>query len=79
MSNVFIPSGHAGRLVPSTLPLVCREWRARDSTRFRTKFRVQMNNADQEAGNRAIDSLINYETVKVTSQAAHQHSGGNIN
>ena len=26
-----------------------------------------MNAADQEAGNRAIDSLINYETVKVIS------------
>jgi len=34
-------------------------------TAWRTKFRVQMNAADQEAGNRAIDSLINYETVKV--------------
>ena len=32
---------------------------------FRTKFRVQMNEADQQAGNKAIDSLINYETVKV--------------
>ena len=31
----------------------------------RTKFRVQMNRADNEAGTRAIDSLINYETVKV--------------
>ena len=36
-------------------------------TAWRTKFRVQMNAADQEAGNRAIDSLINYETVKVIS------------
>ena len=32
---------------------------------FRTKFRVIMNKADSEAGNKAIDSLINYETVKV--------------
>lgn len=32
---------------------------------FRTKFRVQMNKADSEAGNRAVDSLINFETVKV--------------
>ncbi len=32
---------------------------------YRTKFRVQMNKADNEAGNRAIDSLINFETVKV--------------
>lgn len=32
---------------------------------FRTKFRVQMNKADNQAGSQAIDSLINYETVKV--------------
>ena len=32
---------------------------------FRTKFRVQMNKADNESGSKAIDSLINYETVKV--------------
>lgn len=34
-------------------------------TQWRTHFRVQMNKAENEAGNRAIDSLINYETVKV--------------
>lgn len=28
------------------------------------KYRIQMNQADQEAGNKSIDSLINYETVK---------------
>jgi len=33
-------------------------------TQWRTKFRVQMNRADNEAGSVAIDSLINYETVK---------------
>jgi len=33
-------------------------------TQWRTKFRVTMNKADNEAGNKAIDSLINYETVK---------------
>jgi ATP-binding cassette, subfamily B, heavy metal transporter len=31
---------------------------------WRTKFRVEMNKADSEGGARAIDSLINYETVK---------------
>lgn len=34
-------------------------------TQWRTKFRVYMNQAENEAGNKAIDSLINYETVKV--------------
>lgn len=35
-------------------------------TQWRTKFRIYMNQAENEAGNKAIDSLINYETVKVT-------------
>ena len=38
---------------------------------YRTKFRVQMNKADNEAGSQAIDSLINYETVKVPAQSYH--------
>lgn len=33
-------------------------------TSWRTRFRVNMNKAENEAGNKAIDSLINYETVK---------------
>lgn len=33
-------------------------------TRWRTRFRHQMNQADNDAGNKSIDSLINYETVK---------------
>ena len=35
-------------------------------TAWRTKFRVQMNQADNKMGNIAIDSLLNYETVKVS-------------
>ena len=33
-------------------------------TEWRTKIRIAMNQADNEAGNKAVDSLINYETVK---------------
>ncbi|XP_016972654.1 iron-sulfur clusters transporter ABCB7, mitochondrial isoform X1 [Drosophila rhopaloa] len=33
-------------------------------TQWRTQFRVYMNQAENEAGNKAVDSLINYETVK---------------
>ncbi|XP_046391911.1 iron-sulfur clusters transporter ABCB7, mitochondrial isoform X2 [Ischnura elegans] len=33
-------------------------------TQWRTKFRIYMNQAENDAGNKAIDSLINYETVK---------------
>ncbi len=35
-----------------------------------------MNRADQEAGNKAIDSLINYETVKVSTDMAIKHING---
>ena len=34
------------------------------TTQWRTKFRVDMDKAENEAGNKEIDSLINYETVK---------------
>ena len=40
---------------------------------LRTKFRVWMNKADNEGGSKAIDSLINYETVKVSFTASHCH------
>ena len=33
-------------------------------TQWRQKYRQDMNSADNQAGNKAIDSLINYETVK---------------
>ena len=35
-------------------------------TQWRTRFRAQMNKADNAAGTKAVDSLINFETVKVT-------------
>ncbi|KAL7634027.1 UNVERIFIED_CONTAM: hypothetical protein RMT77_015349 [Armadillidium vulgare] len=41
-------------------------------TQWRTKFRLQMNKAENEAGNIAIDSLINYETVKYFSNEQHE-------
>ncbi|XP_063605060.1 iron-sulfur clusters transporter ABCB7, mitochondrial-like isoform X1 [Penaeus indicus] len=41
-------------------------------TQWRTKFRVDMNKAENAAGNRAIDSLINYETVKYFNNEEHE-------
>ncbi len=44
-------------------------------TRWRTRFRVQMNASDSAANTRVLDSLINYETVKVFGNETleHQH------
>ncbi|XP_065907344.1 iron-sulfur clusters transporter ABCB7, mitochondrial-like isoform X2 [Dysidea avara] len=41
-------------------------------TQWRTKFRVQMNKADNAAGTKAVDSLINYETVKYFNNEQHE-------
>lgn len=41
-------------------------------TQWRTKFRKIMNKADNDASTRAIDSLINYETVKYFNNEAHE-------
>ena len=41
-------------------------------TEWRTKFRRQMNETDSEAHTRAIDSLLNFETVKYFGNEAHE-------
>ncbi|KEH28215.1 ABC transporter B family member 25, mitochondrial isoform X2 [Medicago truncatula] len=41
-------------------------------TQWRTKFRKAMNKADNDASTRAIDSLINYETVKYFNNEVHE-------
>lgn len=42
-------------------------------TNWRTKFRKQMNDRDTEANTKAIDSLINYETVKYFGNEEHEY------
>jgi len=41
-------------------------------TQWRTQFRKEMNKAENAAGSRAIDSLINYETVKYFNNEQHE-------
>jgi ABC-type transport system involved in Fe-S cluster assembly fused permease/ATPase subunit len=41
-------------------------------TSWRTKFRKQMNAAENEASNRTVDSLINYESVKLNAAEDHE-------
>ncbi|KAG5222507.1 ABC transporter family member [Salix suchowensis] len=41
-------------------------------TRWRTKFRKALNKADNDASTKAIDSLINYETVKYFNNEAYE-------
>ncbi|TSD87665.1 ABC transporter ATP-binding protein/permease [Mycobacterium sp. KBS0706] len=41
-------------------------------TEWRTKYRRQMNETDQEANTKAIDSLLNFETVKYFGNEDHE-------
>ena len=41
-------------------------------TSWRTQFRRQMNRAESQASSRAVDSLINYETVKYFDAEEHE-------
>merc|ERR1712198_745086 len=43
-------------------------------TQWRTQFRVNMNKADNEAGNKAVDSLLNFETVKYFNNEDYEAS-----
>lgn len=41
-------------------------------TRWRIRFRREMNQSDTEANTKAVDSLLNYETVKYFNNEAHE-------
>lgn len=41
-------------------------------TQFRTKYRIQMNKAENQASSRSVDSLINFETVKYFNNEKHE-------
>lgn len=63
--NVFVHRcTHSNKLQPLT-QICASESTHRNVSLHRTRFRIEMNKADNDAGNAAIDSLLNYETVKV--------------
>jgi ATP-binding cassette subfamily B protein len=41
-------------------------------TRWRIQYRREMNQSDQDANTKAVDSLLNYETVKYFNNEAHE-------
>ncbi len=52
--------------------IVAYVWYTLAVTEWRIKYRRRMNEADEEANTKAIDSLLNYETVKYFSNEAHE-------
>lgn len=64
------------RCLPALLGVAARDMppsrRRAVPLQWRTRFRREMNRADSEASSRAVDSLINYETVKYFANEAHE-------
>ncbi|MEJ2410146.1 MAG: ATP-binding cassette domain-containing protein, partial [Novosphingobium sp.] len=56
----------------TTVAIVAYIWVTRTITEWRTKLREQMNRLDGQALARAVDSLLNYETVKYFSAEARE-------
>lgn len=56
----------------TVLTIVCYTVFTLAITEWRLKFRRDMNDSDNRANTRAIDSLINYETVKYFSNERHE-------
>ncbi len=54
------------------LTVVCYIWFTYVSTEWRMSIRQAMNEADQDAGTKAVDSLLNFETVKYFGNEEHE-------
>ncbi len=58
----------------TTLAVVAYIWATRAITEWRSKLREQMNRLDGQALSRAVDSLLNYETVKYFNAEAREEA-----
>jgi ATP-binding cassette subfamily B protein len=58
--------------VTTLLMVVAYVWFTFAITRWRIQFRRDMNQSDTDANTKAVDSLLNYETVKYFNNEAHE-------
>jgi ATP-binding cassette subfamily B protein len=61
-----------GLVAATGVAVVAYIWVTRTITEWRTKLREQMNRLDGQALSRAVDSLLNYETVKYFNNEEHE-------
>ena len=64
---IFYVNFGPGLVVATAVAIAAYIWVTRTITEWRTKLREQMNKLDGQALARAVDSLLNYETVKYFS------------
>jgi ATP-binding cassette subfamily B protein len=69
---IFYVNFGPGLVVATGVTVVAYIWVTRTITEWRTKLREQMNRLDGQALARAVDSLLNYETVKYFSAEARE-------
>jgi len=55
------------------LTIAFYSWATYAITAWRTQFRIRMNEADSVSNTAAVDSLINYETVKYFTNESHEY------
>ena len=58
--------------IVTTVMVIAYIWFTFVITRWRIRFRREMNQSDTEASTKAVDSLLNYETVKYFNNEAHE-------
>ncbi len=63
-----------GLVAATALAVVAYIWVTRTITEWRTKLREKMNRLDGQALSRAVDSLLNYETVKYFGAEAREEA-----
>ncbi len=61
-------------VISTAVAVVAYIWATRAITEWRTKLREQMNRLDGQALSRAVDSLLNYETVKYFNAEAREEA-----
>ncbi len=61
-------------VIATAIAVISYIWVTRTITEWRTKLREQMNRLDGQALSRAVDSLLNYETVKYFNAEAREEA-----
>lgn len=71
---IFYINFGPGLVMATALAVAAYIWVTRAITEWRTKLREQMNRLDGQALGRAVDSLLNYETVKYFGAEAREEA-----
>ncbi|HEY4943214.1 MAG TPA: ABC transporter ATP-binding protein/permease [Rhizomicrobium sp.] len=71
-STIFLILFNAWFAAATIVMVVLYVWFTFAITRWRIQFRRDMNQSDQDANTKAVDSLLNYETVKYFNNEGHE-------